>query len=154
MKTHFLDSSVVAKLYHVEVGTAEMDTLVQDPENECIISQLTTVEICSVFALKTRTGAIAPQELEQLQGRFFADLKAGRFKVVVIEPHHMQMAQDLVLRYGQSHALRTLDAIQLAVAMHLRQASGVDVFVAADTRLCAVAEAEGFAVLNPVTPAQ
>ena len=149
MKTHFLDSSAVAKLYHAEVGTAEMDALVQDPENECIISQLTTVEICSVFALKVRTGAIASQELEQMQGRFFADLKAGRFHVVVIEPHHTQMAQDLILRYGLSRALRTLGAIQLAVAIHLRQASGVDVFVAADARLCASAAAEGFSVLNP-----
>ena len=61
----------------------------------------------------------------------------------------MQMAQDLILRYGLLHALRTLDAIQLAVAIHLRQASGIDVFVAADTRLCAVAAGEGFTVLNP-----
>lgn len=71
----------------------------------------------------------------------------------MIEPHHMQMAQDLILRYGLSHALRTLDAIQLAVAVHLRQASGVDVFVAADARLCPAAAAEGFAVLNPTTAA-
>lgn len=77
MKTHFLDSSVVAKLYHAEAGTAEMDALVQDPEKECVISQLTVVEIYSVFALKARTGAITLQELLQLQGRFFADLKAG-----------------------------------------------------------------------------
>lgn len=61
----------------------------------------------------------------------------------------MQMAQDLILRYGLLHALRTLDAIQLAVAMHLRQASGTDVLVAADTRLCAAAAGEGFTVLNP-----
>jgi hypothetical protein len=128
-----------------------MDALVQEPENECIISQLTTVEICSVFALKARTGLIATQELEQLQGRFFADLKARRFKVVVIEPHHLQMARDLIVRYGLSHALRTLDAIQLAAAMHLREASGVAVFVAADVRLCTTAAAEGFAVLNPTS---
>ena len=154
MRTHFLDSSVVAKLYHAEVGTADIDALVRDPENECIISQLTTVEICSVFALKVRTGAIAPQELDQLQGRFFADLKARRFKAVLMEPHHIRMAQDLILRYGLSHALRTLDAIQLAVAIHLRQESGLDVLVAADARLCAAAATEGFAVLNPGTPAQ
>jgi len=97
---------------------------------------------------------LATVELGQLQGRFFADLKAGRFQVVVIEPHQVQLAQELIVRYGLSHALRTLDAIQLAIAKHLKQASGVEVFVAADTRLCAVAEAEGFAVLNPVTPAQ
>ena len=129
-----------------------MDALVQEPENECIISQLTTVEICSVFALKARTGAIGPEELTQLQGRFFADLEAGRLKVVVIEPYHMQMAQDLILRYGLLHALRTLDAIQLAVAIHLRQAFAVAVVVAADTRLCAAAATEGFAVVNPAPP--
>ncbi len=99
-----------------------------------------------------RTGLIDPQELEQLQGSFFADLKARRFRVVAIEPHHLRMAQDLIARYGISYALRTLDSIQLAVAMHVREASGLHVFAAADTRLCAAAAAEGFAVFNPAPP--
>ncbi len=149
MKTHFLDSSAIAKLYHVEAGTAQVHALAQDPGNECIISQLSTVEICSVFALKTRTGSIGPQGFSQVTGRFFADLKRGRFKVLVIEPLHIQLAQDLIIKYGLTHGLRTLDAVQLAMAMHLRQAASVDVFVASDVRLGAVALAEGFTVLNP-----
>ena len=149
MKTCFFDSSAVAKLYHAETGTAEVEALLRDPENECIVSQLTTVEICSVFALKVRTGAILARDLELLRGKFFADLKAGRFRVVVLEPSHLQMAQELILKYGLTHAVRSLDAIQLAVAIPLRSATGCNLIVAADSRLCAVAAAEGFEVLNP-----
>ena len=70
MKTQFLDSSAIAKLYHSELGTHNVEALVQDVANECVISQLTTVEICSVFALKARTGAITAQDLEVLRASF------------------------------------------------------------------------------------
>ena len=48
--------------------------------------------------------------------------------------------------------LRTLDAIQLAVALRLHQAAPIDRFVFADQRLCDVATVEGLAVFNPEQP--
>jgi hypothetical protein len=42
-----------------------------------------------------------------------------------------------------------LDALQLAVALELRNQKLVDHFVAADTILCVVAGHEGFSVINP-----
>ena len=148
MKERFFDSSAVAKLYHPEDGTAEVESLVSDQEYPCIISELTTVEICSVFAHNVRTRAILP-DFDLLQRRFFSDLKAGRFRVVVVESFHFRTGRNLILRYGPTHSLRSLDAIQLAVAMHLKETSGCETLVAADLRLCAVAAAEGFNVLNP-----
>jgi len=50
-------------------------------------------------------------------------------------------------------ALRTLDAIQLAVALRLRQTGVISVMVAADKRLCQVAEACGCAAVDPSDPA-
>jgi predicted nucleic acid-binding protein len=44
---------------------------------------------------------------------------------------------------------RTLDALQLAVALEVQDRVGVHALVAADKVLCEVASLEGFAVLNP-----
>ena len=55
-------------------------------------------------------------------------------------------------KHGTERSLRTLDALQLAVAVRLKQEGFAPVFVAADVRLCAVAELEGFRVTNPENP--
>jgi hypothetical protein len=55
----------------------------------------------------------------------------------------------LVERYAFASRLRALDALQLAVALELRNQKLMDHFVAADTILCEVAELEGFSVINP-----
>ena len=49
-------------------------------------------------------------------------------------------------------ALRTLDAIQLAVALDLLQTDVISVMVVADQRLCQVAEVAGCPTVNPVHP--
>jgi hypothetical protein len=48
-----------------------------------------------------------------------------------------------------SRQLRALDAIQLAVALHVHRLLPVDHFVCADQRLCDVAALEGLAVIKP-----
>ena len=52
-------------------------------------------------------------------------------------------------RYAFTSRLYALDALQLAVALELRNQKLVDHFVAADTILCEVAGLEGFPVINP-----
>ena len=59
------------------------------------------------------------------------------------------MAEILVERYAFDSRLRALDALQLAVALELRNQKLGDHFVAADAILCEVARLEGFAVINP-----
>ncbi|MEO8051448.1 MAG: hypothetical protein ABI833_13605 [Acidobacteriota bacterium] len=62
------------------------------------------------------------------------------------------MAELLVERYAFDFRLRALDALQLAVALELRNQKLVDHFVAADKILCEVAALEGFSVINPEHP--
>jgi hypothetical protein len=45
-----------------------------------------------------------------------------------------------------------LDALQLAVALEVKDRIGLDALVAADKVLCEVAVLEGVAVLNPEHP--
>ncbi len=48
--------------------------------------------------------------------------------------------------------MRTLDALQLAVALEVQDRVGVEALVAADKILCEVATLQGFAVINPERP--
>jgi hypothetical protein len=51
-----------------------------------------------------------------------------------------------------AHRLRTLDALQLAVALDLHQKGAIDRLVCADRDLLVVASAEGLHVLDPENP--
>ena len=58
MPGYFVDTSALAKLYHPEIGSVWMESLVQTHGARLIISQLSLIEIQSVFATKVRTGVI------------------------------------------------------------------------------------------------
>ena len=61
----------------------------------------------------------------------------------------MDAARLLIGKYGYTRRLRTLDAIQLAVALDLHRQGLADMFVVADKFLAEVAALEGLAVENP-----
>lgn len=151
MPGYFVDTSALAKLYHWEVGSERMEALIEAPGNRLIISQLSLVEIESVFATKVRTGVIDKAALAQLRGRFYADLSRGRFRVALLERRHFQGAEALVRTYALDHALRTLDALQLSVALDLCRRGAASELVTSDKALCEVAALEGLAVLNPLS---
>jgi hypothetical protein len=65
---------------------------------------------------------------------------------------HFQEGDRLIRVHGLSRSLRTLDALQLAVALDLRRKNVVERFVCADRDLLAIAATEGLAVLDPQAP--
>ena len=65
---------------------------------------------------------------------------------------HFEIARRLLVRYGSERSLRTLDELQLSVAVGLRRAGFPPIFVASDLRLYEVAELEGPRVTNPEHP--
>ena len=107
----------------------------------------------SVFALKVRTGEIDQQAVLIARRRLEADLGRSRLLVAAANDDHFRSARQLLVKHGVTEALRTLDALQLSIALTLKRAGLVTVFVAADQRLCRVAALEGFAVINPEQPA-
>ncbi len=127
-----------------------MDSLARAPRLPLIISELSLIEIQSVFAAKVRMGLIDKAALDQLRGLFFADLARGRFEVVLLARRHFQEAEALVRAHAVEHALRTLDALQLAAALDVHRRGAASEFVASDKNLCDVAAYEGLAVLNPI----
>ena len=152
MARYFFDTSALVKRYHAESGTPEVRRLLTEPGAECLISRLATVEMLSGFAGKVRTGVFSTAAFTRLRSQFLADVKRRVVRPVRIVNAHYQLAGDLISQHGMSRQLRTLDAIQLAVALRLHQAAPIDQFVCADQRLCDIALLEGLAVINPEQP--
>jgi hypothetical protein len=123
------------------------------PGSQYLISRLTIVEMESVFALKARAGEIDQKAVLIARRRLEADLGHRRLLVAAVNDEHFRGARQLLFKHGAVEALRTLDALQLSVALGLKRAEPVTVFVAADQKLCRVATLEGFAVTNPEQPA-
>ena len=69
-----------------------------------------------------------------------------------MEPKHYRSAARLLRLHGVSRGLRTLDALQLAVALDMLEASRISSMMSADRRLCEVAEACGCPAIDPVRP--
>jgi len=149
---HFVDTSALAKLYHAEPGSGRLEELAREPGSKLIISQLSLVEIQSVFAGKVRTRVIPESALGLLRGRFYADLAEGRLHVALVGSRHWTIAAQLVRDFAVSHGLRTLDAVQLAVAIDLHRRGAAATLVASDHNLCNVAALQGLSVLNPSAP--
>lgn len=127
-----------------------MEALIHSPSVRLTISQLSLVEIESVFATKVRTGVIDKAALAQLRGLFYADLSRGRFEIVLLARRHFQGAEGLLRTYAPDYALRTLDALQLSMALDLRRHETVSELVTSDRTLCGVAALEGLPVVNPL----
>jgi predicted nucleic acid-binding protein len=65
---------------------------------------------------------------------------------------HYQEAERLLRTHGIVRRLRTLDALQLAVAKDLHAKKAIDRIVAADRDLLAIAALEGIGTLDPENP--
>ena len=154
MPSYFLDSSAIGKLYHVEVGTPVIQELVSRADCVLYISRLALVEVPSAFAGKVRTGQLAVADIDLLRARFRGDLRRRVLRLVAMKAGHFREAERLINVYGVHARLRTLDAVQLAVARDLRERGLAEIFVCADKVLCQVAQEAGFSVLNPETAAQ
>lgn len=120
MSGYFLDTSALAKLYHQEDGSQYVERLAAVGGSNAIISRLSLVEMESVLAIKVRTGELDAEGRELARRRLRADVAQRRIKVgPAIDEAHYRMSRNLLARYGVERGLRTLDAIQLAVAVGL-----------------------------------
>ncbi len=149
MANYFLDTSALAKHYRAEKGTPEVERILSEPGGVHFISRLAAVELQSVFALKVRKQEITGQDLRQVQKHIATDFAARRFPVIKMLSSHFAEAERLIRKHASTRALRTLDALQLAVALSLSGQGKLDYFVCADDKLCKVAEDEGLSVINP-----
>jgi len=150
--SYFFDSSALAKLYQSERGSDRVEAIFREPQRRIIISRLTAVEMHSVFAGRIRMGILSATDAEALRNHFLNDVATGVLVVVAIADRHYDKAERLLRDYGNAHRLRTLDALQLAVALDANSRDSLDALVAADHVVCQVGAAEGLAITNPESP--
>jgi len=90
-----------------------------------------------------------PRRRQGFLRQFREDIVSLKFEVFALRDAEFAAAERLIERYAFDLRLRTLDALQIAVALSLKSQALVDYFVAADKILCEVAALEGFSVVNP-----
>jgi predicted nucleic acid-binding protein len=114
--------------------------------NVILISELTSVEMVSVFARLQREKKLPDTQVAALKSKFLFD-SSREYLIVPMDGSVFTIAQSIVA----NHPLRTLDALQLASARQARSFLKESiVFVSADNRLLAIASAEGFITENPL----
>jgi len=148
---YYFDSSALVKLYHPELGSSRVEAVLSESNRRILISRLTAVELYSALSIKVRTGQLGAGESAALRTRFANDVMVGTIAVIAVSEHDFTTAENLIIQYGDSMGLRTLDALQLAVALDGQRRVGLDAMVVADITLAEIARAEGIAVINPET---
>jgi len=149
MKLYFFDTSALVKHYHPEIGHKVVQTLFAQSDAKIVISTLTIVEMHSAMYKKVRTGELKLSEAKSVLGFMSQEIVSGKLNVTHLEIEHYRDAASLLSKYAPKHFLRTLDALQLAVALSLHRRNPLEAFVTADEDLARVAEIDGLPVLNP-----
>ena len=152
MPGYFFDSSALVKRYHPETGTPVVDHIASASDHFIRVSRLTVAELTSAFAIRVRTRSINRDDATVFLRQFREDVASGKLEVFSIGESAYDLTEVLIERHAFDSRLRALDALQLAVALELRDRKLVHHFVAADAILCEVAKLEGFSVINPERP--
>jgi predicted nucleic acid-binding protein len=99
----------------------------------------------SLVARRQREGYISPSDADALRNDFLVHFEK-QYLVVNLESPIFLQARSLVT----NHKLRTLDAIQLASAIHAERLLGERLtFLSGDNDLLTAASGEGYIVDNP-----
>lgn len=130
-----------------------MDRIASEAGAQLTISRLSIVEMQSVLATKVRAREIDEGGADLSRRCLRADLIRRRLLVAPpITTRHYEAARTLLAKFGASEGLRTLDALQLAIALDLKQLEHISLFVAADQKLCRIAPFAGCPAVNPEKP--
>lgn len=142
----FVDTSALAKRYLTETGSTWVKSWILPISGHVIvISELAQIEFFSLLKRREREKTLSPTSVTGLQNAFLSHLKTDYLTIDVDKPL-LRNARNLV----NQHPLRTLDAIQLACALHANQFLNQAItFVSGDNNLLAAAAAEGFLIDNP-----
>ena len=146
--TYFLDTSALAKRYLTEKGSPRVRRLLARKADVFYQTFLTPVELSSALYRRHREREITLEELE-LMLRAYVTHSHQDYLLVSYADSLMERAAALLAH----HALRVLDAIQLAAALDLKDRLPADdlpvAFLCADERLVEIARREHLHARNP-----
>ena len=136
----FWDSSALVPLLLAESRSPLMNEMLLD-DREIVAAAITPIEISSVLWRRRHAG-ILKLDAHTVADRRFASLTTRWWQVAQSE-RVIESALHLVTK----HALRSLDALQLASAVAFASSPASLPFVTLDQDLAAAARAEGFPIL-------
>jgi predicted nucleic acid-binding protein len=145
----FLDSGALVKLFIDEPGSNALRTYIDAlDDNFKSFSLLGEVEVRSALQRRIRNHEMSPDQLRAALGKLH--LVSTAWLRTPIEERVVELATGVITRY----ALRSLDALQLASTLALREQLGAGesiLLIACDKRLLAAATAEGLTIWDPET---
>lgn len=136
----YLDTSALAKWYLNEPRSEDFAAFIQQ-QSSAVISRLTVLEFRCLLARRRRSRQIGQSLERRVFAAFEKDIRDGVLNVRALQDHHAWAALDLINRL-ERHALRTLDALHLAIALDERCAT----IATADRAFAAAAESLGMEV--------
>ena len=138
----YLDTSALAKWYLNEPFAEEFEAFIRE-QPTAAVSRLTVVEFRCLLARRRRASEITKSIESRVYVSFEKDVGAGFLQVHPVADEHLIAALGLITRLGR-YALRTLDALHLAIAqgIHCRR------LATADRTMAGAAKAAGLDVVR------
>lgn len=145
---YFLDTSALAKLYHIENGSKRLENELLRYEKDLIltVSDISRIEFYSVIMKKVRIKQLKLSNAKQILELFDQDWQ--EFNHCITDNIVKSNAINLLLKLASQSNLGALDALQLSAALSAHQILPIDCFVTADKRLLNFAR-EYFNTFNP-----
>ena len=123
----FLDTSSLLKLYHKEEGTNELIRFVTEKIEHIYLCEIAKIEFSSAIWKKVRTKEFSEEKAKQVIAFFENDFE--NYNWIPVETSIINSANKLIKQHG-NNGLRTLDAIQLACAVLMK--NEIDIFKTSD----------------------
>src|SRR6266702_959409 len=122
----YLDTSALAKWYLNEPLSEQFEAFIRE-QPTAAVSRLTVVEFRCLLARRRRASEITKSIESRVYVSFEKDVGAGFLQVHPVADEHLIAALGLITRLGR-YALRTLDALHLAIAqgIHCRRLATAD----------------------------
>jgi predicted nucleic acid-binding protein len=136
----FWDSSAITPLLVNEPRSFEVLRLHAD-DDDVVAAAITPLEVASGLWRRRHNGVLTLSQHERAERRFA--LLSRTWREVAYSPDIIEIARDVLGR----HALRSLDALQLASAIWISSTDRKLPFVTLDEKLAVAAGTEGFAIL-------
>lgn len=143
MQALFVDTSALVKYYYPEKDSDRIEELLLKARR-VIISSLSITEMASALMKKVRTAELKKTDELLIWNTFLDDLGTGRINILVPDERQYERAADIIREIGSRHGIRTLDAIQLAVA----QSAGNISFLCSDRVMTTIAQKLGMRVIS------
>ncbi len=133
----FLDTSCLLKLYHNEAGSDIVENTLSNGVEAISLADIAILEFRSAVWKKVRMGEINKDIALGIISCFEADY--DNFQWIRLQFHIIKTASELLMIYGKD-GLRTLDSLQLASALTLKNENAI--FLTSDKLLRALFKKE------------